>query len=165
MAVDGRAKLEAQENIEDTLLIGALLTIPMQALSRRVADAVSARGFSDFHQSNRPIFIWCKPGGSRLTELAKRAGVTKQSMGEMVDALERRGYVERVPDPTDARATLIRRTPRGWELTQLICKVVKDVQREWARALGRERFATLMGTLRELAVVLDEPNGTAGTAS
>src|SRR5262245_19047527 len=123
----------AEPEIYDTLMMGALLTIPLQTLSQRVSDAVNARGFTDFRQANRPIFIWCKPGGSRLTELAKRAGVTKQSMGEMIDALEQRGYVERVPDPTDMRATLIRRTPRGWELTELICQVVEDVQREWAR--------------------------------
>lgn len=163
MAQAGRAQLEVedtfQDTTEDSMLIGALLTVPLQALSRRVADAVIAGGFHDYRQANRPIFIWCKPGGSHLTELAKRAGVTKQSMGEMIDALERRGYVERVPDPTDARATLIRRTPRGWELTQLICRVVKDVQSEWARALGRERFGALMGTLRDLAVVLDENAG------
>ena len=157
MAENEIAESEVYDKIYDTLMIGALLTIPLQALSRRISDVLIERGFTDYRQTNRPIFIWCKPGGSRLTELAKRAGITKQSMGEMVDSLEQRGYVERIPDPTDARATLIRRTQRGWELTQLICRGVKDAQREWAQALGQERFDSLMETLRQLAIVLDEP--------
>src|SRR5579859_7343846 len=122
MAENEIAESEVYDKIYDTLMIGALLTIPLQALSQRISDVLIERGFTDYRQTNRPIFIWCKPGGSRLTELAKRAGITKQSMGEMVDSLEQRGYVERIPDPTDARATLIRRTQRGWELTQLICR-------------------------------------------
>lgn len=73
--------------------------------------------------------------------------------------LEQRGYVERVPDPTDGRAILIRRTPRGWEVNRIARHVVEQIQQEWAQALGQERFASLINTLRHLAVVLDEPVG------
>ena len=145
----------------DTLLIGALLAIPTQVIGRRVAAALVEHGFTDYRPTYQPVFQWCKPEGSRLTELAERIGVTKQSMGEIIDVLEQRGYVERVPDPTDGRAILIRRTPRGWEVNRIARQVVEQVQQEWAQVLGQEQFTALLDTLRQLALVLDEPIGAA----
>ena len=146
----------------DTLMIGALLAIPTQVIGRRVAAALVEHGFTDYRPTYQPVFQWCQPEGSRLTELAERAGVTKQSMGEIIDVLEQRGYVERVPDPTDGRAILIRRTPRGWEINRVAREVVEQIQQEWAQALGEERFTHLLETLRQLALLLDEPLGAAG---
>ena len=148
-------------SVYDTLMIGALLAIPTQVIGRRVAAALIEHGFTDYRPTYQPVFQWCRPEGSRLTELAERAGVTKQSMGEIIDVLEQRGYVERVPDPTDGRAILIRRTPRGWEVNRIARQVVEQVQQEWAQALGQERFTSLIDTLRQLAFVLDEPIGAA----
>ncbi len=148
-------------SVYDTLMIGALLAIPTQVIGRRVVAALVEHGFTDYRPTYQPVFQWCRPEGSRLTELAERAGVTKQSMGEIIDVLEQRGYVERVPDPTDGRAILIRRTPRGWEVNRIARQVVEQVQQEWAQALGQERFASLIDTLRQLALVLDEPIGAA----
>ena len=60
--------------------------------------------------------------GSRLTELAEQAQITKQSAGFLVDQLERAGLVERAPDPADARARLVAlhrgRAPRGRDRPQ-----------------------------------------------
>ena len=146
----------------DTLMIGALLSIPVQVIARRVAAAVAERGFTDYRPTYQPVFQWCRPGGSRLTELAERAGVTKQSMGEIIDVLEQRGYVERVPDPTDRRAILIRRTQRGWEINRVAREVVEQTQQEWAQMLGEERLRSLLDILRQLALLLNEPLGAAG---
>ncbi len=151
-------------SVYDTIMIGALLTIPTQVIGRRVAAAIIERGFADYRPTYQPVFQWCRPEGSRLTELADRAGVTKQSMGEIIDVLEQRGYVERVPDPTDGRAILIRRTPRGWEINRVAREVVEQIQQEWAQALGDERFRLLLETLRQLALLLDEPLGAAGNS-
>ena len=138
----------------NALMIGALLTIPMQEITRRVSTALQQQ-----------VFQWCKPEGSRLTELAARAGMTKQSMGEIIDVLEQRGYVERVPDPTDRRAALIRRTERGWQVNRVARQVVEEVQREWAKALGEEAFGELLQHLRHLALLLDEPLGASERAA
>jgi DNA-binding MarR family transcriptional regulator len=150
-----------QSSPYNTLMIGALLAIPTQVIGRRVAAAVVEHGFTDYRPTYQPVFQWCRPEGSRLTELAERVGVTKQSMGEIIDVLEQRGYVERVPDPTDGRAILFRRTPRGWEVNRIAHQVVEQVQQEWAQALGQERFTSLLDTLQQLALMLDEPGGVA----
>ena len=145
----------------DSLLIGALLALPAQVIGRRVAAALAEQGFTDYRLTYQPVFQWCQPEGSRLTELAKRAGITKQSMAEIIDVLEQHGYVERIPDPTDGRALLIRRTARGWEINRVAREVVEQIQQEWAEALGEERFRHLLETLRQLAYLLNEPLGAA----
>ena len=146
----------------DSLMIGALLALPVQVIGRRVAVALAEQGFTDYRLTYQPVFQWCRPEGSRLTELAKRAGITKQSMAEIIDVLEQHGYVERIPDPTDGRALLIRRTARGWEVNRVAREVVEQIQQEWTLVLGEERSRHLLETLRQLAVFLNEPLGAAG---
>lgn len=151
-----------EASLANSLMIGALLALPAQVIRRRVAAALVEHGFTDYRLTYQPVFQWCQPEGSRLTELAKRTGITKQSMEKIIDVLEQRGYVERIPDPTDGRALLIRRTPRGWEINRVARAVVEQIQQEWAQALGEERFTHLLETLRQLAVFLNEPLGAAG---
>jgi DNA-binding MarR family transcriptional regulator len=146
----------------ETLMIGAPLNILAQAINRRVAETLRARGFADFRASFHPVFQWCRPEGSRLTELAEWAGVTKPSMSEIIDVLERLGYVERVPDPHDRRATLIRRTERGWEVNRIARAIVESVQDDWRREMGEEEFTGLLAGLRRLTrLVLEPPRQTA----
>ena len=85
------------------------------------------------------------PEGSRLTELAERARMTKQSVGEVTTDLEQRGYVERVPDPADGRAKIIRLTDRGHEAQTLGFELIAEIEREWATGSARSawrHFAT-----------------------
>jgi DNA-binding MarR family transcriptional regulator len=72
-------------------------------------------------------------------------------MSEIVDILVRLGYVERTPDPSDRRATLIRRTERGWEVNRIARQVVEAVQAEWSQAIGAEAFSQALDGLRRLA--------------
>src|SRR5215207_7111589 len=77
-------------------------------METRVFDELSAAGFDDITPAQARVFQRIAPGGSRLTDLAAQAGIMKQSAGFLVDQLERTGYVERVPDPADRRARLVR---------------------------------------------------------
>jgi len=155
--------MDQERSRYDSVMIGALLYLPVQVIERRVTQAVAGYGFSDYRPTHRIVFQFCRPEGSRLTELAERAGVTKQTMGETVEYLVQHGYFERVPDPTDGRATLIRRTERGWDVSRIARQVVEELQQEWAQGLGEKEFAQLLQHLRRLATFLDEPTGPAGT--
>lgn len=93
--------------------------------------------------------------GTRLTDLAEQAQVTKQSAGFLVDQLERAGYVERVADPADARARLVRFTARGREVVAAARRVERQVLREWKRHLGPDRFAALQDALTALREITD----------
>lgn len=90
--------------------------------SRRMVDELIERlhaaGYSDMTAAHHPVFENIDPEGTRLTVLATRAGLSNQSAGELVEALERRGYVERRPDSTDGRARLVVLTRKGRTLVR-----------------------------------------------
>ncbi len=115
-------------------------------LAARVADTE----FSDIRVTHGCVFGNIDPEGSRLTDLAERARMTKQSVGEVTSDLERRGYVERVPDPADGRAKIIRLTERGQEAQALGFELIADIEREWGERIGEERVAALRDALEAL---------------
>lgn len=147
----------------DEIMIGALVSILSLELRQRVAAALAAEEvFDDYRPTHQAVFQWLGPDGDRVSDLAQRAGMTRQSMAELVDYLEAHGYVERVPDPSDGRAVLVRRTDRGWMVNRVARRVVEETQAEWARTLGRGEFDQLLGHLRRLAGVIRRPAGVAG---
>ena len=88
--------------------------------------------------------------GTRLTELAERARMTKQSVGEVTSDLEQRGYVERVPDPSDGRAKIIRLTERGRDAQALGIGLIDEIEQEWAERFGADRVAALRDALEAI---------------
>jgi DNA-binding MarR family transcriptional regulator len=94
--------------------------------------------------------------GVRLTELAERGQLGLAACSELVNDLERLGYIERRPDPSDGRAKLIFPTARGGELLDAAATAVAAVERDWEVLVGQERFESAMSTLDELLTSLDE---------
>jgi DNA-binding MarR family transcriptional regulator len=99
-------------------------------------------------------------GGSRVTELADAAGMTKQSMGELVDYLEGRGYVRRHPDPRDGRARIVSPTEAGRRGIEAAVGCLAEIEADLAERMGEDELKRLSGLLWELTAFLDE----AGTA-
>ncbi|WP_327003304.1 MarR family transcriptional regulator [Dactylosporangium sp. NBC_01737] len=137
------------------LNLGLLLFIPYRAMEARVFAALAEAGFGDVTPAQARVFQRIAPDGSRLTDLAEQAQITKQSAGFLVDQLERAGYVERVADPTDARARLVRVAARGAEVIPLAAAAVAEVEAEWAAQLGEGRMAQLRAILGDLREVTD----------
>jgi len=135
-------------------MIGALLAIPSFNLSARVHTRLRDRGFLEITDSNSTVMKLLGAEGDRITELARRASMTKQSMGYLVDQLEAAGYVERVIDPSDARAFIIRRTNVGWAYNRAAAEEVAQLQEEWARLLGPAKMKQLKALLSELVTKL-----------
>ncbi len=135
--------------------IGILLRIAFHAVVQGVTEGLARAGFDDVRPAHTAVFQHIKAEGSRLSELAESAQMTNQSMGYLVDYLEERGYLERVPDPSDRRATLIRLTDRGWEQVRASLRVLAKIEADWARMLGKRDVAELRGLLQELADALD----------
>jgi DNA-binding MarR family transcriptional regulator len=94
--------------------------------------------------------------GVRLTDLAHQAQLSLAACSELVNELERLGYLQRRPDPSDGRAKLIVPTARGGELLDRSAGVVADIEREWAALLGAGEFETAMSTLDRLLTTLDD---------
>jgi DNA-binding MarR family transcriptional regulator len=114
------------------------------------ADLVAA-GYGDIRPTHGCVFRFVRDQGMRLTDIAMAAGMTKQSVGEVVDDLVDLGYVERFPDPADRRAKLIRLTDRGKEVQGIAYGLFEGVEERWAERYGPERFAQLRKLLEEIA--------------
>jgi DNA-binding MarR family transcriptional regulator len=126
-------------------------------------DDLAGDSFAEFHarlteaghptirQGHGCVFRFIDEGGSRLTDLAESARLTKQAVSEVVGDLERIGYVERAPDPEDGRAKVIRLTPQGQEARKTGLGIFHDIESEWAERYGAERVAKLRELLEEMA--------------
>jgi DNA-binding MarR family transcriptional regulator len=137
-------------------MVGALLRIPREAALRRVLSGLEARGFGDVRPAHFTVFQHLPPEGMRLTALAESALMTKQSMGYLVDDLEALGYVERVPDPGDRRAKLVRLTSRGRQVDDTVRAVIREIEADWSAGLGEESYRQLLHLLRALIALLEE---------
>ena len=118
----------------------------LEAVSRRLRDALAASGLHDFPElrgSHRRILQMIPADGIRITDLARTAGMTKQSLGEFIDWLEARGFVASGKDPADARVRLIGLSERGRAAVTTTRRIRDDVQSELTAALGADRAAAL----------------------
>ena len=148
----------------DGVNTGVLLFVAYRAMEERVFEAVRQAGFTDFTPAQAKIFQRIGPFGTRVTDLAEQAQVTKQTAGFLVDQLERAGYAERTPDPLDARARLVRISARGAALLPLAAAAVAQVEAEWAIHLGPLRWAALRDALLDLREITDPFAGSASEA-
>jgi DNA-binding MarR family transcriptional regulator len=133
-------------------MIGALMRLPWEAVTRRMLRALHDNGFDDIESAQLAVLLWPGPDGMRPSDLAARMKVSKQALNYLLGDLERLGYLKRQRDPDDRRARRIRLTARGRALVPVIREAVSQTEREWAASLGEERFAQL----RELLVRLNE---------
>ena len=131
--------------------LGTLMFVSYRAMDERVMRAIREAGY-DVTPAQARLAQRIADDGSRLTDLAESAQVTKQTASLLVAALEREGFVERLPDPEDGRARLIRLTERGRSASRQAMQVVLGVEGEWTEHLGEE----LAGRLREALVRLRE---------
>lgn len=99
---------------ERPLPLGSLLSAAAQRLTAKLDRELAAEGFGDLRSHHTPLFMVIDPDGTRPSELARRAHLTKQAMGEQLAHLIEKGYLEQLRDPGDGRAKLIRLTERGW---------------------------------------------------
>lgn len=129
---------------------GTLLRDPALAINELVSERLAERGFADFRPAHGTIAQHIADRGSRVTELAELAQVSKPTVVYLVNDLERLGYVERRPDPADGRAKLVCLTERGARAQAEARKIVAEIEKDWSRALGRQELASLRALLVRL---------------
>jgi DNA-binding MarR family transcriptional regulator len=127
-----------------------LLDAAFDEFSDELTRRVYAAGYTDIRPGHGCVFGTIDPEGSRLTDLAERAGMTKQTVGEVANDLEKLGYLERVPDPSDGRAKIIRLTERGREAQSLGRDLIDGIEQDWAERFGSERVAALRELLEDI---------------
>ncbi len=130
--------------------IGQHLLEVAKDFQKRALEGFVAEGHVGLQPAHQAVITHLRVSGTRLTELAQHASMSKQAMGQLIDELERLGYVERVSDPTDGRAKIVRFTPAGLELIKDGTEIASATQREYAQLIGKKKLDLLRDILEEL---------------
>lgn len=141
--------------MERELPTSLLMFIASRAAADRIFAVLQAAGFDDMTIAQSRLTMGLDPEGTRLGVLADRAQIAKQTATALVDRLERAGYVERVPDPSDGRARLVRMTARAQALVPIARAEEARIEAEWEEHLGTERMAHLRDALTSLREITD----------
>jgi DNA-binding MarR family transcriptional regulator len=127
------------------LVLAALLT--GLALNERVTARLREQGFGDVRFSHGFVFQHLIPGALAVGELARRMEVSQQAASKAAAELERLGYIERLPDPDDARVRRLALSAHGRAAVQAGRAARAAIADELAAALGHERAASLRAGL------------------
>jgi DNA-binding MarR family transcriptional regulator len=141
--------------MERELPSSLLMFIASRAAADRIFAAMRDAGYDDVTIAQSRLMMGVDPDGTRLSVLADRAQIAKQTATALVDKLERAGYVERVPDPTDGRARLVRMTARARAALPLARAEEDRIEAEWRAHLGDERMDALRSALTALREITD----------
>jgi len=136
--------------------VGFLLAKASQRWNELLQSGFAAAGFPEVRASYGSLLVpLFEEDGLRQGELARRARLSKQTLTTMARALESDGLIERRPDPSDARATLVFLTPRARRLRPLAERVLGELDAEVAAATGRDGRASLVRSLKAIMDLRD----------
>ncbi|GEM46498.1 MarR family winged helix-turn-helix transcriptional regulator [Deinococcus cellulosilyticus] len=130
--------------------LGRLLLRANRAFSSKALALLKQHGYSNLTLAHTALLPHLDLQGNRLTALTERTGLTKQSISQLVAELESQGFLERIPDPTDRRAVLVRFTASGWELCQLSSRVVQETEKAFEEMIGPAELAALKQMLEKI---------------
>ena len=130
--------------------LGNLLRDPALAINEIVSERLAELGYENFRTAHGTIGQHIADRGSRVTELAELAQVSKPTVVYLVNDLEQLGYVERVPDPDDGRAKLVRLTERGLAAQRAGTQIVRQIEADWSALVGAREFEELRTLLQRL---------------
>jgi len=134
--------------------LAILLREPFRTLSAQLMERLAERGHPDVRFAHGNVFQFLDDGGTRVSLLAERAQVSKQAMAQLVAHLEAHGYLERVADPVDRRAKLVRATDRGRAVYAVAREFVVEVEARLTDALGEAKLRRLRALLAEVDAAL-----------
>jgi DNA-binding MarR family transcriptional regulator len=134
-----------------TVDLGILLALAYQEFVRELRAMHAAAGFDDLGNSDGFVFRALATRPMTVSDLAVRLGISKQGAGQIVDDMQRRGYLERRPDPADGRARLLFLSPRGDAALAAARRFHHRYERRLVRTHGPEAVGTLRLVLEAMA--------------
>lgn len=148
-----------RSNFEDQKrrsFLQVLFKVARLANEKALKRARAASGEDWLQPAHTRLFPHIDFEGIRLTDLADRLGVTKQAVQTRVDDLAEAGMVERVPDPKDGRAKLIRWSEDGMQGLRDGLDLLRALEEEFAEIVGEQQIHQAHETLLKLMDVLEE---------
>jgi len=130
--------------------VPALVNLVAASGAPGLRAAFAAAGLDGIRPAQAVVLVPLAIGGLHASDLADRLRVSRQAVAQAVTALERHGYVTRLPDPVDARARIIELTPRGRQALRVMRANALDLEKRWQQVLGEQR----LGGFRETLIML-----------
>jgi DNA-binding MarR family transcriptional regulator len=130
--------------------VPALVNLVAASGAPQLRAAFAAAGLDGIRPAQVVALVPLAVGGLHASALADRLRVSRQAVAQAVAALERHGYVTRVPDPVDARARIIELTPRGRQALRVMRSNAMDLEERWQQVLGKQRLGEFRETLMML---------------
>jgi DNA-binding MarR family transcriptional regulator len=130
--------------------VGVLLRIAWLLHRDRMYERLAAAGYPDVTPAQFALLRYPGVDGMRPSDAAELAGISKQTVNDLLGELERGGYLERKPHPEDGRGRIVRLTSRGKRLQRAAVRIGHEVEAAWAAEVGPERIASLKETLAEM---------------
>lgn len=138
--------------------VGRILTNALNKYEQRVLDILAERGHREARLSQLNLVRHLDLHGTITTELARRAGMTKQAMTEIVEQGERLGLVLRMRDERDARAKIVRYTAEGLEWLKAFLLALEQADREMRDEIGYLRTDAIVAALKNYSAAYDQRN-------
>ena len=135
---------------------GILLGLAYQGFTDRLWAALAAEGFRDLGKAYGYVFRALADEELSQRELAGRFGISDQGMAKILGEMRRRRYVERRPDPDDARVKRFRLAPRGRAALAAARRFHAEDEQRLIRSLGAHAVAELRRMLEAVAGVKDD---------
>ncbi|SFP46569.1 DNA-binding transcriptional regulator, MarR family [Bradyrhizobium sp. Ghvi] len=135
--------------------IGRLLNNAVRRFEARVLELMSDRGHDETRIAHVSLTRNLDVEGTRLTELARRASMSKQAMGELVDQCAELGLVDRIADSTDKRARIVMFTPAGLEWLDAFREAVDIAENEMRSELGKTAMDAILKGLAAYGAKFD----------
>jgi DNA-binding MarR family transcriptional regulator len=138
------------QDLSPDVFTGTLLLHAFQGFERWLFEGYQERGEEGLRPKHGAVIANIDTHGTRPSVLAERAGMTRPAMGELIDELEAAGYVERVADPEDRRAKLIKPTRKTLARQRLARDVNAEIEAAYVKKMGERRYKQLRRMLAEL---------------
>jgi DNA-binding MarR family transcriptional regulator len=148
--LDGKRNARDDGSVDESHLHHLILEA-FRSLDREIEAALEDRGAGELRPSQAMALILVDRAGTRLSDLAQRASITKQAMMQIVDDLQEKGCVRRIPDTEDARAKMVRLTAKGLRLRASSRQSIQAVESRIRRRLGSRRYEGLRAALSEVS--------------
>ena len=131
-----------------------------KAFQAHMVEAAHERGRPDIKPSHNAVFASLGDDPRRAADLAASAGMTRQSMGELVRELVDLGILEMVPDPSDGRAKLVTFSAEGKKFASEGWRHLRAIEERLTAEFG-EDYEAARRVLERIAGVLADVPGTA----
>jgi DNA-binding MarR family transcriptional regulator len=143
---------------EQSIPIGMVAARLHRATQVDCIARLNKAGYTDLRMRHLALLEGLPREGARVTTLASQTGMSKQSMGELIDEIEANGYIERRNDPADRRARLIVFTAKGQRAYEEAFTVLGEMERDYAQTVGASRYSETRAVLDQLANSLEDTN-------